>query len=77
VITETLVATLGRVQDWLHKWQGICMIIELGNIHVKWKLLIEDTCMRVANDNVTVWIRTWFGVCGHVTNKGKLTIWEG
>jgi hypothetical protein len=53
------------------------MIIELGNIHVKWKLLIGSTCMLLVNGNVTVWIGTWFRVCGQVTNKGKLTIWEG
>jgi hypothetical protein len=47
------------------------MIIELGNIHVKWKLLIGSTCMLLANENVTVWVRTWFGVRGHVTNKGE------
>jgi hypothetical protein len=32
------------------------MIIELENIHAKWKLLIEDTCMLAANGNVTMWI---------------------
>jgi hypothetical protein len=45
------------------------MIIELGNIHAKWKLLIESTCMLLVNGNVTVWIGTWFGVCRCVTNK--------
>jgi hypothetical protein len=47
------------------------MIIELGNIHAKCKLLIESTCMLVANGNVTMWIRTWFEVHGRVTNKGE------
>jgi hypothetical protein len=46
------------------------MINELGNIHAKWKLLIENTCMLLVNRNVTMWIGTWFGVCGRVTNKG-------
>jgi hypothetical protein len=47
------------------------MIIELGNIHAKWKLLIEDTCMLTANGNETMWNGTEFGVYGSVTNKGK------
>jgi hypothetical protein len=46
------------------------MIIELGNIHAKWKLLIENTCMLLANGNETVWIGMGFGVCGRFTNKG-------
>jgi hypothetical protein len=66
MMTETLVVTLGR-----------CMIIELGNIHVKWKLLIENVCMLLANENVTVWIRTWSGVCGNVTNKGETNYMGG
>jgi hypothetical protein len=49
------------------------MIIELGNIHAKWKLLIEDTCMLTANGNETMWNGREFGVYGRVTNKGKLT----
>jgi hypothetical protein len=44
------------------------MIIELRNIHAKWKLLIENTCML---ENETVWNGTGFGVRGRVTNKGK------
>jgi hypothetical protein len=44
------------------------MIIELGNIC---KVLIECTCMLLMNENVTMWIRTWFGVCGQFTNKGE------
>jgi hypothetical protein len=47
------------------------MIIELENIHEKWKLLIESTCMLLANGNVTVWIGIWFRVCRCVTNKGE------
>jgi hypothetical protein len=45
------------------------MIIELGNIHVKWKLLIEDTCMLLANGNETMWNGTAFGEYGRVTNR--------
>jgi hypothetical protein len=40
------------------------MIIGLENIYPKWKLLIENTCMLLANGNVTVWIGTCFGMCG-------------
>jgi hypothetical protein len=47
------------------------MIIELGNIHAKWKLLIENTCMLLANGNETVWIGTGFRECGRFTNKGE------
>ena len=46
------------------------MIIELGNIHAKWNVLIENTCMLLANGNETVWIGTGFGGCGRVTYKG-------
>jgi hypothetical protein len=46
------------------------MIIELGKIHVKWKLLIKSTCMLLPNENVTVWIRILLGVCSLVINKG-------
>jgi hypothetical protein len=53
------------------------MIIELGNIHAKWKLLIESTCMLLANGNVTMWKGTWFRVCRHVTHKGKTNYMEG
>jgi hypothetical protein len=53
------------------------MIIELGNIHAKWKLLIEDICMLVANGNVTVWIRTWFRVHRRVTNKRETNYMGG
>jgi hypothetical protein len=55
----------------------ICMIIELGNIHAKWKLFIESSCMLLANGNVTVWIGTWFGVCRHVTNKRETNYMQG
>jgi hypothetical protein len=47
------------------------MIIELRNIHARWKLLIDNTCMLLANENETVWIVTGFGVHGCVTNKGQ------
>ena len=53
------------------------MIIELRNIHAKWKLLIENTCMLLANENETVWIVTGFGVRGHATNKRKTNYMEG
>jgi hypothetical protein len=74
--------TLGRVQDFVvHKWQGKAqgrrMIIELRNIHARWKLLIENTCMLLANENETVWNVTGFGMCGRVTNKGKTNYMEG
>jgi hypothetical protein len=52
------------------------MIIELRNIHARWKLLIENTCMLQANENETVWIITGFGVHGRVTNKGKTSYME-
>jgi hypothetical protein len=50
---------IGRVQEFVFtsgkgKAQGRHMIIELGNIHAKWKLLIESTCMLLANGNVTL-----------------------
>jgi hypothetical protein len=51
--------------------------IELGNIHVKWKLPIENIYMLLANENVTVWIGTWFGVYGCVTNKGEINYMGG
>jgi hypothetical protein len=47
------------------------MIIELENIHAKWKVLIENTCMLLANENETVWIGMGFGVCGRVPYKGE------
>jgi hypothetical protein len=47
------------------------MIIELRNIHAKWKLLIENTCMVLANENETVWIGMGLGECGCFTNKGE------
>jgi hypothetical protein len=53
------------------------MIIELGNIHAKWKLLIEGTCMLAANGNETMWIGTEFGVYGRVTNKGETNYMGG
>ena len=53
------------------------MIIELRNVHAKWKLLIENTCMLRANENETVWNVTGFGVCGRATIKGKTNYMEG
>jgi hypothetical protein len=53
------------------------MIIELKNIHVRWKLLIENTCMLLANENETVSNVTGFRMCGRVTNKGKTNYIEG
>ena len=53
------------------------MIIELRNIHARWKLLIENTCMLLANENETVWVLTGFGICGCVTDKGKTNSMEG
>jgi hypothetical protein len=53
------------------------MIIELGNIHVKWKLLIEGTCMLLVNRNETMWNRTGFGMYGSVTNKGETNYMGG
>jgi hypothetical protein len=47
------------------------MIIELENIHAKWEVLIENTCMLLANGNETVWIGRGFGMCGRVINKGE------
>ena len=52
------------------------MIIELRDIHARWKLLIENTCMLLANENETVWIVMGFGMCGRVTNKGKTNYME-
>ena len=58
-----------------HKWQGKAqgrrMIIELRNIHAKWKVLIGDTCMLRANRNETMWNGTGFGVYGHITDRWK------
>jgi hypothetical protein len=48
------------------------MIIGLGNIHAKWKVLIEGTCMLLANGNETMCNGTGFGVYGCVTNKGNI-----
>jgi hypothetical protein len=53
------------------------MIIELGNIHAKWEVLIENTCMLLANGNETMWIGTGFGMYGHVTNKGETNYMGG
>jgi hypothetical protein len=53
------------------------MIIELRDIHAKWKLLIENTCMLLANETETVWNVTRFRVCGHVTYKGKTNYMDG
>jgi hypothetical protein len=51
------------------------MIIELRNMHVKQKLLIEGTCMLLVNGNETMWNGTGFGVYGHVTNKGETKLY--
>jgi hypothetical protein len=53
------------------------MIIELRTIHARWKLLIENTCMLLANENETMWNVTGFRTCGCVTNKGKTNYMEG
>jgi hypothetical protein len=62
-----------------HKWQGKAqgrrMIIELGNTQAKWKLLIENTCMLLANGNATMWNGTGLGVYGRVTNKGETNLY--
>ena len=47
------------------------MIIELRKIHAKWKVLIGNICMLLANGNESMWIGTGFGMCGRVTNKGE------
>jgi hypothetical protein len=53
------------------------MIIELWNIHAKWKLLIENTCVLLANENETVWNVMGFRMCGRATNNGKTNYMEG
>jgi hypothetical protein len=53
------------------------MIMELRNIHARWKLLIENTCMLLANGNETMWNGAGFGAHRHVTNKGKTNYMEG
>jgi hypothetical protein len=53
------------------------MIIELRNLHARWKLLLENGCMLLVNENETVWDLTGFGMCGCVTNKGKTNSMEG
>jgi hypothetical protein len=53
------------------------MIIELRNIHARWKLLIENTCRLLVSENKTVWNVTDFGMRGCVTNKGKSNSMEG
>jgi hypothetical protein len=80
VITETWRNEV-EFKVCFHKWQskaqGRRMIIELRDIHVKWKLLIENTCMLLANETETVWNVTRFGVCGHVTYKGETNYMDG
>jgi hypothetical protein len=61
---QDFVFTSGKVKHKVDR-----MIIELGNIHAKWKLLIGNTCMLLVNGNETMWDGTLFGVCGRVTNK--------
>jgi hypothetical protein len=53
------------------------MIIERGNMHAKWKLLIEGTCMLLVNDNETMQNGMGFGVYGCVTNKGESNYMRG
>jgi hypothetical protein len=53
------------------------MIIELRNIHAKWKVLIGDTCMLRANRNETMWNGTEFGMYGHFTNRWKTNYMGG
>jgi hypothetical protein len=53
------------------------MIIELGNIHAEWKLLIEGTCMLLVNGNETMWNGKGLGVYGRVTNKGETNYMGG
>jgi hypothetical protein len=53
------------------------MIIELRNIHAKWELLIEGTCMLLANGNEAMWNGVGFGVYRHVTNKGETNYMGG
>jgi hypothetical protein len=45
------------------------MTIELRNIHAMWKLLIENTCMLLANENEIMGNGMRFGVRGRVTYK--------
>jgi hypothetical protein len=47
------------------------MIIELRDIHAMGKLLIENTCMLLANENEIMWNGTGVRVRGRVTNKGE------
>jgi hypothetical protein len=53
------------------------MIIELENKHVKWSLLIEETCVLPVNRKVTMWIRTLLRVYSRVTNKGEIYCIDG
>jgi hypothetical protein len=53
------------------------MIIELRNIHAKWKVIIGDTCMLRANRNETMWDGTEFGMYGCVTNRRKTNYMGG
>jgi hypothetical protein len=53
------------------------MIIELRNIHAKWKVLIGDTCMLRENRNETMWNGTEFGMYGRVTNRWKTNYMGG
>jgi hypothetical protein len=48
------------------------MIIELRNIHARWKLLIENTCMLLVNGN-----KRDLECMDVLQTKGKLTIWKG
>jgi hypothetical protein len=53
------------------------MIIELGSIHARWKLLKEGTCMLLANENETMRNGMGFRMYGHVTNKGETNYMGG
>jgi hypothetical protein len=53
------------------------MIIELGNIHAKWKLLIGDICMLLANGNETMLNGMVFGAYRYVKNKGETNYMGG
>jgi hypothetical protein len=53
------------------------MIIDLGNIHAKWKLLIESTYMLLVNGNETMWIGTCLGMHKGVPNKGETNYMGG
>jgi hypothetical protein len=53
------------------------MIIELRNLHARWKLLIENTCMLLSNGNETMWNGTGFREHGRIIDKGKTNYMGG